>query len=69
VMCDIYVTPEVGAGHAHACDAAPFDDMNVIDCSLPVELGRVVVWRREGGLCLTSVSDASPGRYSHPRAP
>jgi hypothetical protein len=32
---------------AHA-DTAPFDDTNIVDCSLPIELGGVVVRRREG---------------------
>jgi hypothetical protein len=33
VMCDGYVTPEVGAGHAHTCDAALFNDGR--HCRLP----------------------------------
>jgi hypothetical protein len=52
VMCDRYVTPEVGQREhvlAHA-DTALFDDRDVVDC--PCHGGWwVVVWRERGTNC------------------
>jgi hypothetical protein len=48
VICDGCVTPEVGAGHAHACNTTLFNNRNVVDYP-PIFAHISQMWAGQGG--------------------